>query len=84
MCFLETTTIGLRRRIEERTVLDRTSSSVLVNGFPVRVKKVLRPGGRRTVKAEADSISESAGPEADRSALRRKVEAIGTEEINND
>ena len=84
MCFLETTTIGLRHRIEERTVLNRTSGSVLVNGIPVQVKEVIRPGGYRTVKAEADSISDSGGSEADRSALRRRVEAIAREETNDD
>jgi uncharacterized protein (TIGR00299 family) protein len=79
-CLEETTTIGLRRRVDERTVLPRISRTVEVAGGAVAVKEVLRPGGRRTVKAEADEIAGRAETEAERSALRRRVEDLARED----
>ncbi|UEM21996.1 LarC family nickel insertion protein [Skermanella mucosa] len=51
-CLLETSTIGLRWRTERRTVLSRVSS-----GETVRVKRVERPGGATTAKAESDDLA---------------------------
>ncbi len=51
-CFLETTTIGLRVRDERRVLLDRAAAS----GDGLALKKVRRPDGRTTVKAENDAI----------------------------
>ena len=81
-CLTETTTIGLRRRVEERTVLPRTPRTVEVGGGAVAAKEVVRPGGRRTVKAEADEIATSAETEAGRSALRRRVEDLALEDTD--
>ena len=56
-CFAETTTIGLRWRIEARAVLAR---EVVEVGPPMarsRSRVVTRPGGLRTAKAEMDQVS---------------------------
>lgn len=74
LCFRETTTIGLRYRVVSGAMLPRTQTTVSVEGKPVRVKTVARPGGR-TAKAEAD---DAAGGEshAARAALRRQAERL--------
>jgi pyridinium-3,5-bisthiocarboxylic acid mononucleotide nickel chelatase len=53
-CLSETSTIGLRWRVEQRVVLPRTAVSG-ATGF--RAKQVTRPGGEVTVKAESDDVS---------------------------
>ena len=77
-CFRETTTIGLRHRIDAGTILPRESRTVSVDGRTVRVKTVVRPGGA-TAKAEADDAraGEGAGEgHAARAALRREAERL--------
>jgi uncharacterized protein (DUF111 family) len=54
-CFRETTTIGLRHSIVEGIGLTRTIEQVEVDGHPLRVKVVERPGGR-TAKTESDDL----------------------------
>ena len=71
-CFRETTTIGLRHHVVAGAALSRAASTVEVNGRPVRVKIVERPGGR-TAKAEADDALPHDGHAA-RAALRREAE----------
>lgn len=76
-CFRETTTIGLRYRIEAGIALPRESLTVEADGREVRVKTVDRPGGR-TAKAEADDAL--AGEDhAARARLRRTAERIALE-----
>jgi hypothetical protein len=67
-CLAETATIGLRWRIEQREVLARET----VAG-PGRVKRVRRPDGQVTAKAEAADIA-AAGGYAARAARRREAE----------
>ncbi len=81
-CLEETTTIGLRRRVEERTVLPRSPRTVEVAGGTVAVKEVIRPGGRRTVKAEADEVERASRTAAGRAAFRRQVETVALEEAD--
>ena len=50
-CFAETTTLGLRWRIEARAVLARESLTVAGPQREVAVKVATRPGGARTAKA---------------------------------
>ena len=70
-CFSETSTIGLRWRLEQRVVLPRMAVSNAKAG--VRTKQVTRPGGEVTVKAESDDVSgESLGA---RRALKARAEA---------
>jgi pyridinium-3,5-bisthiocarboxylic acid mononucleotide nickel chelatase len=52
-CFLETSTLGLRWRLESRAFLPRQASET--DG--IRAKQATRPGGEVTVKAESDDLS---------------------------
>ena len=75
--FEETTTIGVRHWLVDRSVLPRRADALDVDGRALRVKIVERPGGR-TVKAEADDLAGVAGS-APRTALRRRVEGLSRE-----
>ena len=72
-CFVETTTIGLRWRIEARAVLAREVVTVAAPDGEVAVKLVARPGGLRTAKAEIDQVAGDG--HAARSGRRRAAEA---------
>jgi hypothetical protein len=71
-CFRETTTIGLRTHLVQGRALQREMLELEVDGRPVRVKRVERPGGA-TAKAEADDASDR-GSHAARTRLRREAE----------
>lgn len=71
-CFRETATIGLRESLERRTVLARESVQA---GEGVRVKRVVRPGGEITAKAESDDLAGHEGL-----AARRRLKARGESE----
>ncbi len=51
-----TTTIGVRRTAVTRRALSREVAVVAVDGHPVRVKLVTRPGGVVTAKPEHDDV----------------------------
>ena len=70
MCFRQTTTLGLRTRVESRLILSR--SEVEAEGY--RVKVADRPGGA-TAKAEADAVASDARGHLARSAARQVAEA---------
>ena len=79
-CFRETTTIGLRYQIVRGAALARRFAEVEVDGHPVRVKTVERPGPApaRTAKAESDDVAGAAprdGGRAARDRARRAAEA---------
>jgi pyridinium-3,5-bisthiocarboxylic acid mononucleotide nickel chelatase len=76
-CFVETTTIGLRWRIEARAVLAREVVTVAPPGREVAVKMVARPGGLRTAKAEIDQVTGDG--HAARSSQGRLAEARALE-----
>jgi len=73
-CFAETTTLGVRRRLDERSLLPRT----VTEQQGLRVKTAIRPDGHRTAKVEIDDVAR-AGDRRAREALRRRVEASGEE-----
>lgn len=54
-CFLETSTIGLRLREEQRACLRRQLARIESDSIPIGVKTVERPG-TRTTKAENDEL----------------------------
>ena len=70
LCFRQTTTLGLRRRIETRAILPRRA--VTTEGG-IRVKLAGRPGGT-TAKAEMEDAA-SADSQRQRADLRRAAEA---------
>lgn len=72
-CFRETTTIGLRHHRVGRVGLERHVASVRVDGHPLRVKVVNRPGGV-TAKTEADDVQEHPG-HALRTTFRTRAES---------
>jgi uncharacterized protein (TIGR00299 family) protein len=79
-CLSETTTIGLRTRVDARVVLPRSETTVDVGDATLRAKRVVRPDGRRTAKAEADDLAASGGDREARDRLRRLLQAEGGEE----
>jgi uncharacterized protein (TIGR00299 family) protein len=74
-CFLETTTLGIRFRLEARAVLARGSVGATDVEDEVPVKVVRRPGGQRTAKAEIEAVRGTPGGHAGRAARRHAAEA---------
>jgi len=56
LCFLETSTIGLRWRRESRICLARNTDSVEIEGQPLRRKRSTLPDGRSALKVESDDL----------------------------
>jgi uncharacterized protein (TIGR00299 family) protein len=78
LCFRETTTIGLRHAILQRSVLPRSTMRVEVEGLDVGVKTVSR-GAVTTAKAEADDVAAVAG-HAERRRIRGAAERKALEQ----
>jgi len=76
--FDETTTIGVRHSLADRSVLPREVRNTELDGRSLRLKLVDRPAGR-TVKLEADDLTDIVGSAA-RTRLRRRAEASITED----
>ncbi|MCW2241441.1 LarC family nickel insertion protein [Azospirillum canadense] len=72
LCFLESSTIGLRWRFERRKILPRRILDVERQDTTLRVKEVARPGDVVTRKAENDDLS--GRPLAARRDLQRAAE----------
>jgi uncharacterized protein (TIGR00299 family) protein len=83
-CFAETTTLGLRWRIEARAILARESLTVAGPEREVAVKVASRPGGARTAKAEIDDIGVGPGGQAGRALRRRAAEGLAMRELGDD
>ena len=77
-CFHETSTIGLRTQMVAGRTLPRSTAAVAVDGRSVRVKRVERPGGATTGKAESDDLLAAEGHAA-RMRLRRAAERLADE-----
>ncbi|MDX2343002.1 MAG: LarC family nickel insertion protein [Acidimicrobiia bacterium] len=75
-CFEQTTTIGLRYRVESRKVLSRREGP---SGEGVSVKVVERPGGP-TAKADISDVGLHAPGHQQRQQLRRDVESTALAE----
>jgi uncharacterized protein (DUF111 family) len=74
-CFAETTTIGLRWRLETRAVLARETVSIATPEGALDVKLVTRPGGERTAKAGIAPLRDGPHGHAGRAARRMHAEA---------
>ena len=72
--FEETTTLGVRHALVERTTLARRADTVEIDGRAVRRKIAARASGR-TAKAEADDVA-GAGGHAARNAVRARAERM--------
>jgi pyridinium-3,5-bisthiocarboxylic acid mononucleotide nickel chelatase len=82
-CFAETTTLGLRWRLDARAVLARESVTVGGAERAVAVKVARRPGGARTAKAEAEDIAVGTGGQAGRARRRQEAEAQALRECGD-
>jgi len=80
-CFCETTTLGLRYRIEQAMALPRRISKVAVGDRLIRAKVVERPSTRRTAKADIEDVAESGGHTV-RTSIRQQAEdsALGRDQ----
>jgi uncharacterized protein (TIGR00299 family) protein len=70
-CFHETTTIGVRYRLEQRATLEREQLLPQPGEHQVRRKTVRRPGGIQSTKVEADDLIQVEGGWVERERLRR-------------
>ncbi|MDP6788808.1 MAG: LarC family nickel insertion protein [Rhodospirillales bacterium] len=77
-CFEETSTLGLRYRLERRRVLARAEKGIEVADGTIGVKRASRPGGRKTVKAESDDLAPSRGLTR-RRKLKTSAESAATD-----
>ena len=79
ICLSETTTIGLRWRLEARRMLTRETVTVDGASGPIRVKLVELPDGAPSAKAENDDLAGIIGGREGRRAARSKAEeeAVG-------
>jgi len=82
-CFAETTTLGLRWRIEPRSILQRTSTTVAGTDGEIAVKLATRPDGSRTAKAELDQIGPGPGGQAGRARRRRAAETEALQKMED-
>ena len=57
LCFLETSTIGLRWRHEQRLCLSRGSETVQADGTSLRRKRSALPDGTTALKVESDDLA---------------------------
>ncbi|MCF3933888.1 LarC family nickel insertion protein [Acuticoccus sp. M5D2P5] len=78
LCLDETSTIGLRWRIEQRYHLPRVAETHTSGGMDMRAKRVIRPDGRETVKIESDDVAGLSGLAARRAARSVDEPVVGS------
>lgn len=76
-CFRQTSTLGVRWRLERRSKLPRTSDQVELSGYNFRVKRTLRPPGVETSKVESGDLANKDWDYGERHRLRRAIEDKG-------
>jgi pyridinium-3,5-bisthiocarboxylic acid mononucleotide nickel chelatase len=74
-CFNETTTLGIRKEIVNRAVLNRMELEVELEGKIYRVKIVQRPNGELTAKAESEDYCQVSLSANERLLLKQDIEA---------
>lgn len=77
-CFAQTSTLGLRWRLETRAILPRVADRTEVDGLALRRKHAQRPDGTVTVKVESDDVAGQPTLAA-RRRLRQRGEHIDDE-----
>ncbi len=78
-CLVETATSGVRITATERRILAREIVSVSSPAGPIRVKRVRRPDGSASAKAELVDLVAAAPSLPERERLRREVERMALE-----
>ena len=73
-CFLQTTTIGLRWRVERRVELARELVEVDASGATLGAKTALRPDGTATTKVDMDALARHGSTQHERARARRLAE----------
>lgn len=81
--FDQTTTLGIRRQLVTRSVLDRTETTVERDGRRYRVKVAARPGGP-TAKTAMDDVTRIQGTRSERNRLRNDIARQAIEENEDD
>jgi len=76
LCFLETSTLGLRIRNDQRLILPRRSSVTSVDDTAIGVKVVRRPDGVQTGKAEHDAVAALSSLEQRRRLRQRSEQKV--------
>ena len=80
-CFLQTSTLGLRKQIITRLILSREETTLEKHGTTIAVKTVLRPDGQRSNKASMGDIATITSTQQQRQKLRAELgRAIKTED----
>lgn len=77
-CLAQTSTLGLRWRLESRAILPRVADRTAVAGQTLRRKRAQRPDGSVTVKVESDDVA-GLPTLAERRRLRQRGEALDDE-----
>jgi uncharacterized protein (TIGR00299 family) protein len=72
-CFIETSTLGIRWQIMQRTILPRSTITREVDGRPLRIKQAQRPAQQITAKVESDDLRHADGGLYGREILRRRA-----------
>lgn len=72
-CFAQTTTLGVRWQLVQRTVLERHIGEVTLPQGAVRYKEARRPGGATSVKAELDDVAPLSSTQVEREELRHTI-----------
>ena len=74
-CFNETTTIGIRKQLVNRSILKRKAETINDEGDTYRVKIVQRPASA-SVKLEMDDLTKLNTDMQSRKVLRNRIEGI--------
>ena len=75
-CLTQTTTLGARWQVVERTSLERREGRMETGGHVIGVKEATRPDGGITRKAEMDDLAAAGATHQAREELRRRAEAL--------
>jgi uncharacterized protein (TIGR00299 family) protein len=82
-CFEETTTLGIRKQLVSRSILEREQFTIDAGSSSYRVKAARRPSGS-TIKVEMDDIAATSGNQIERASIREKVESQANQIKTND
>ena len=74
LCFLQTTTIGLKWNFVNRAILSRENKVIIKNKKNWNIKKTKRPDGKITSKVESDHFLNSDHKFYERDKIRGKFQ----------